>query len=508
MAAKCDVSSTHEYICPFPDCPKTFSRPDRLKIHQRSHTGEKPFKCIVPGCGKSYARSAHLRRHEDNSHELNGETQNQVSCTVDGCGMIFTLVQNLKKHMKRKHEKRQFTCEYNGCGRSFKKNQHLKVHEFEHTNIKPFMCSYEGCGMRFQVPSKLHRHEKVHSGYRCDEAGCSEIFSKWTLLRKHKATQHALERKCPQCYKTFSTKRWLKQHMHVHSSEREMFSCPRDNCGRSYLDQRNLLAHIRSYHDGNRIECPHPDCHRRFTTEQKLAQHQAIHDPNKLPPKKRSRKTKQKNVAALLSGVKEKVSHDLDDITTPPEDRLCENPYDMVDITTRLEDGKNQTSNNKDGITSWLEDGLRKNSNVKTYVGTKEEGCVLDVDSCEGKGVNCVDHAEQDCVEILDNNVGTKTTGPCEDTESIFSVTNISDDCHILENDRHSQSSCDTNLVQFTSDFNCLTSAQKSMTYTSPSVPMKKVCTCFCYKLVDEDLGDLCVECCVSSASPEVQCNS
>ncbi|XP_033743294.1 testis-specific zinc finger protein topi-like isoform X2 [Pecten maximus] len=266
-------------------------------------------------------------------------------CTVDGCGMTFTLVQNLKKHTKRKHMQRQFTCEYDGCGKSFKKNQHLKVHEFEHTKIKPFLCSYEGCGMRFLVPSKLHRHEKVHTGYKCDELGCNESFSKWTLLRKHKATQHALERKCPQCGKTFSTRQWLRQHMSVHSSERELFACPRDNCGRSYLNQRNLHAHIRSYHDGNRIECPYPDCHRRFTTEQKLKQHQDVHNPNKPPPKKRSRKTKQKNIAAVLSGVKEKDLHDVDDITTPIEDRL-------IDVTAITHEDKLNKDSHKAVITA------------------------------------------------------------------------------------------------------------------------------------------------------------
>jgi hypothetical protein len=44
-------------------CTTRFYRQDELRRHERTHTGEKPFPCPHPGCGRFFARSDHVRTH-------------------------------------------------------------------------------------------------------------------------------------------------------------------------------------------------------------------------------------------------------------------------------------------------------------------------------------------------------------------------------------------------------------------------------------------------------------
>lgn len=140
-------SYPNERMCPFPQCNKSCPSASSLEIHMRTHSGERPFVCLI--CLSAFTTKANCERHlKVHTDSLNG--------VCHGCGFISTTRDILYTHLVTSH----MVCQPGSHSEVYSPKLPLA------TGLSPgdsgIVLKCQVCGYSAETPALLQQHVHTH----------------------------------------------------------------------------------------------------------------------------------------------------------------------------------------------------------------------------------------------------------------------------------------------------------------------------------------------------------
>nr|XP_033801900.1 transcription factor Sp3 isoform X2 [Geotrypetes seraphini] len=104
--------------------------------------------CTCPNCKEGGGRGANLGKKK------------QHVCHIPGCGKVYGKTSHLRAHLRWHSGERPFVCNWMFCGKRFTRSDELQRHRRTHTGEKKFVCPE--CSKRFMRSDHLAKHIKTH----------------------------------------------------------------------------------------------------------------------------------------------------------------------------------------------------------------------------------------------------------------------------------------------------------------------------------------------------------
>ncbi|XP_065092665.1 gastrula zinc finger protein XlCGF26.1-like [Ochlerotatus camptorhynchus] len=250
---------SRKFKCSF--CEKAFNYGHHLRIHETTHTKEKPFPCST--CGKTFASKDRLT-----NHQLQHADDFKHNCEL--CTGSFRFRKALKMHCILKHDAAvdkfdPIKCDK--CGKELYSQSAASAHlkgpcgndvctsmdseKVAERDRKDHTC--DQCSRAFRSRAAHIMHLKLHNTKECKCQDCPQIFPNLYDLQCHRSQEHQNRtHTCEICGRSFLQMVVLKRHLKTHSGERS-FMCA--FCPKRFTQMATLKNHESTHSEVCRFAC-------------------------------------------------------------------------------------------------------------------------------------------------------------------------------------------------------------------------------------------------------------